>query len=75
VTEAGTKGSSAFCATSSLPSASITSTSPDGASAATFSLAPAKAYVGGQQEQGKEQQARPHAIRSPRRRASETIPE
>src|SRR6476619_6941575 len=46
VTEAGTKGWSAFWAISSFPSASITSTSPDGASAATFSLAPARAGAG-----------------------------
>ena len=46
MTEAGTKGLSAFWATNSLPSASITSTRPDGASAATFSLASAKAGAG-----------------------------
>jgi hypothetical protein len=39
-------GLSAFWATSSLPFASITSTSPDGASATTFSLVPARAWAG-----------------------------
>src|SRR5262245_108098 len=46
VTEVGTNGASAFWATNSLPSASITSTSPDGASTATFSLTPARAGAG-----------------------------
>ena len=46
VTEAGTKGSSAFWATNSSPLASTTSTTPDGASAATFSLTPASAGAG-----------------------------
>src|SRR5262245_3830938 len=45
-TEAGTKGWSAFWATSSLPCSSITSTVPDGASAATLSLTPASAGAG-----------------------------
>src|SRR4029078_9089921 len=46
VTEAGTKGASAFWVISSLPLSLTTSTSPEGASAATFSLAPAKAWAG-----------------------------
>ena len=46
VTEAGTKGLSAFWAISSLPFSSTTSTVADGAIAAIFSLAPARAGAG-----------------------------